>query len=74
MPEMTDKCAYAECHCPARMDQDYCSDYCETAGEQPDSVCLCGHPECHLLHTAPQMCQYKAGEPEPTATAENSPA
>jgi hypothetical protein len=41
------------------MDNDYCSDYCETAGEQPDSVCLCGHPECHLMHTAPQMCQLR---------------
>lgn len=47
MPEMTDKCAHPSCHCPAQMENDYCSEYCESAEGDLETGCRCGHPECH---------------------------
>lgn len=47
MPEMTDKCGHSICHCPARMETDYCSEYCETAADDLETGCRCDHPECH---------------------------
>jgi hypothetical protein len=46
MNEITDKCAHAACHCPARMDSGYCCEYCKTAEDDFERGCLCGHPEC----------------------------
>jgi hypothetical protein len=48
MTEMTDKCAHAACHCPARMDSGYCGEYCKTAEDDFETGCQCGHPECQL--------------------------
>lgn len=39
MPEMTDKCAHPSCHCPARMEKDYCSEYCELAEADLETGC-----------------------------------
>lgn len=47
MPEMTDKCAHPPCHCPARMDTEYCSEACEVAKDDEETGCQCGHAECH---------------------------
>ncbi len=47
MSEMTDKCAHPSCHCPARMDIEYCSESCELAKDDDESGCQCGHAECH---------------------------
>lgn len=47
MSEMTDKCAHPSCHCPARMDTEYCSEACETAKDDEETGCQCGHAECH---------------------------
>lgn len=50
MSEMTDKCAHPACHCPAHMDTEYCSEYCELAeDEEEESGCRCGHAECHSV-------------------------
>lgn len=62
MSEMTDKCAHASCHCPAQMDNDYCSEYCETADDDIETGCQCGHPECHLLHTSPTLFSGGSGK------------
>lgn len=48
---MTDKCEHRTCHCPARMDIEYCSQYCETAGDDFETGCRCGHAECQSTHT-----------------------
>ncbi len=48
---MTDKCEHRTCHCPAHMENEYCSDYCETAADDFETGCHCGHPECQLAHT-----------------------
>lgn len=47
MSEMTDKCAHPSCHCPARMDIEYCSEFCEQAEDDAEIGCQCGHAECH---------------------------
>ena len=50
MSEMTDKCAHPSCHCPAHMDTEYCSEYCELAeDDEEESGCRCGHAECHSV-------------------------
>ncbi len=36
MSEMTDKCAHPSCHCPARMDTEYCSESCELAKDEDE--------------------------------------
>jgi hypothetical protein len=40
------KCAHPPCKCQAREGSDYCSTYCEGAGNAPDIQCNCGHPGC----------------------------
>lgn len=52
MPEMTDKCAHSICHCPARMENGYCSEYCEHAEDELETGCRCDHPECHLAQAS----------------------
>jgi hypothetical protein len=52
MSEMTDKCAHPLCHCPARMDTEYCSEFCAQASVEAEAGCQCGHAECHYLHTS----------------------
>lgn len=47
---MTDKCEHRTCHCPARIDSEYCSAYCETVVDDFDTGCHCGHPECRAAH------------------------
>lgn len=49
MSEMTDKCAHSLCHCPAHMDTEYCSEYCEFADDEEETNCQCGHAECHAI-------------------------
>ncbi len=39
-------CAHPGCNCPASEDSDYCSSYCEGAGDTPEIDCKCGHPNC----------------------------
>jgi hypothetical protein len=48
---MTDKCEHRTCHCPARMDNEYCSDYCATAIDDFETGCRCSHPECASVYT-----------------------
>lgn len=46
---MTDKCAHQACHCPARMDNEYCSDHCAGLEHENEIHCHCGHPECQTM-------------------------
>lgn len=46
---MPDKCEHRTCHCHARLDSEYCSVYCETAIDDFDTGCRCGHPECRAV-------------------------
>jgi hypothetical protein len=46
MSSQTDKCMHASCNCPATAGADYCSDQCMLNEDDPDTGCLCGHPEC----------------------------
>lgn len=47
-------CAHGVCNCPAAADSDFCSPYCESAGETTNRtldenqriICDCGHPTC----------------------------
>ena len=40
------KCAHPGCECPVPDGSKYCSDYCESIGNQPSFACECGHAEC----------------------------
>ena len=42
------KCGHDSCVCAVADDQDYCSTFCENAGEGDITVikCDCGHPGC----------------------------
>lgn len=40
------KCEHPACACPASADSDYCSTYCEGAGDISDITCNCGHAHC----------------------------
>lgn len=57
MPEMSDKCAHALCHCRAQMEGEYCSLYCKMAEDNLETGCQCGHPECCLLHSPAVLTQ-----------------
>lgn len=41
------RCAHPGCGCPADEDSDYCSAYCEGAGDTAEIDCECGCPTCH---------------------------
>jgi hypothetical protein len=45
--EKTDKCANPDCHCPALIGGEYCSEYCENPDRDIETGCRCGHPECN---------------------------
>jgi len=45
---MDNKCAHAICSCPKRPDSKYCSTYCETAKDETEIACGCGHPSCSV--------------------------
>lgn len=42
------KCSHDACVCRVADDQEYCSQYCEDAGDQDltEIKCDCGHPGC----------------------------
>lgn len=40
------KCKHPSCTCAAKPDSDYCSMYCESAGDTNEIGCNCGHPGC----------------------------
>jgi hypothetical protein len=42
------KCAHPACHCPARPDSKYCSQYCEDAAGTLEIACNCGHDICEV--------------------------
>ncbi|HVG19155.1 MAG TPA: hypothetical protein VNI02_08880 [Blastocatellia bacterium] len=40
-------CDHSICNCTVTDDDsDYCSAYCETAGDSTELACNCGHPGC----------------------------
>jgi hypothetical protein len=39
-------CEHTICTCPRAEDSSYCSAYCETAGDNVELACNCGHPGC----------------------------
>ncbi len=41
-----EQCAHDNCNCAAGSDGDYCSAYCEGAGNTPEMLCDCGCPDC----------------------------
>ncbi len=47
-----DKCKHPGCDCPVPEGSKYCSDYCESIGNQPSIACECGHGECAAAETA----------------------
>ena len=44
--EGREKCEHVGCNCLQADDSDYCSVYCETAGDSVELVCDCGHKGC----------------------------
>jgi hypothetical protein len=46
----THKCAHPSCACQVHPDEEFCSDYCRNAVEEPsgeeDEQCQCGHSDC----------------------------
>ncbi len=40
------KCAHPSCSCPKADDSNYCSAYCEGAGDTIEIACNCGHAGC----------------------------
>ncbi|MBK7599099.1 MAG: hypothetical protein IPJ07_11520 [Acidobacteria bacterium] len=53
MSQKTDKCENPICNCPARMDSEFCCEYCEKEHHEPEDGCKCGHPECRVSATMP---------------------
>lgn len=45
-------CEHPLCSCAATEDSDYCSPYCETAGDVTELACNCGHTGCATNITA----------------------
>lgn len=39
-------CKHSLCSCAVLDDSDYCSPYCETAGDAVELACNCGHTGC----------------------------
>lgn len=39
-------CDHPGCSCAASDDSDFCSVYCESAGEMTELACNCGHAGC----------------------------
>lgn len=46
--EEREKCDHPGCNCLQAEDSDYCSVYCETAGDNIELSCDCGHGGCGL--------------------------
>lgn len=46
-----EKCAHEGCNCAQAEDSDYCSPYCESAGEGEltELKCDCGHAGCATM-------------------------
>lgn len=44
--EANEKCAHPPCNCTSSDESDYCSAYCENAGDTEEIKCSCGHPNC----------------------------
>lgn len=40
------KCAHPPCDCIPADGSKYCSAHCEGAGDRPELMCRCGHPDC----------------------------
>ena len=40
------KCDHPACNCVVGDDDDYCSEYCENAGDITEIACGCEHPGC----------------------------
>lgn len=62
MAELKDKCAHANCHCPAPAGSDYCSDYCSLNADDLEIGCSCGHSNCQSQLSAEQIKQHTAAE------------
>lgn len=39
-------CDHPGCTCASMDDSDYCSPYCQTAGDTVELACNCGHSNC----------------------------
>lgn len=46
MADTSKICEHGICSCAATDDSDYCSAYCETAGDMTELACNCGHAGC----------------------------
>ncbi|MGA9768858.1 MAG: hypothetical protein WBV94_07455 [Blastocatellia bacterium] len=47
MADETKTCEHSICNCAATDDSsDYCSPYCQAAGDSMELACNCGHPGC----------------------------
>ena len=46
MADDSKRCAHPGCNCPADEGSDYCSAYCEGAGDFAEIRCKCGCPGC----------------------------
>ena len=45
-------CAHPACTCPVPEGEEYCSPYCEDAGDTTELECNCDHPGCVRLAEA----------------------
>jgi len=46
MADERNTCDHPGCNCAATGDSDYCSPYCQTAGDSVELACNCGHEGC----------------------------
>lgn len=44
--ENTKTCEHSICSCTSSDDSDYCSPYCQAAGDSTELACNCGHTGC----------------------------
>lgn len=46
MADENKKCKHQSCSCQVSGDRDYCSEYCENAGDITEIACGCEHSGC----------------------------
>ncbi len=55
MPTELEKCKHPACSCRVAEGDDYCSTYCEDAGDTTEIACNCGHAGCGTRQAIPEM-------------------
>ena len=53
MPKKQKKCDHPACTCIVSEDTDYCSQYCEDAGDITELSCNCAHAGCAVEESQP---------------------